>query len=370
VIMAAMAAGQPVMVGIPVYPEFDYVNSSNGWLVNPPTVGENSRGNHAVFSPKYDANGIWIENSWGTGWGNGGWAELSWAFINQYSFEGWTLSSSTTDVAAGTTVVSSFSPTSGPVGSSVTLSGLAFTGATAVTFSGTPAAFTVVNDNQITTTVPAGATNGVIAVTGATTTGTSATSFTVTLPTTTLQYTGPTAAGPGAPITLSATLKTSGGTALSGKTVNFTLNGSTFPATTNASGVASAATSAPSAVGSYGVGISFAGDGVNAASSTSATLKVANVATATKYTGPTVVARGSTVTLSATVKTSTGAAVAGVTVTFTLGGVTSTGVTDATGTAHVTRTAPASKGNYKVTVSFAGSLGYAASSSTTNVRVS
>lgn len=370
VLEAALAAGQPVMVGIPVYPEFDYVNSSNGWLVGTPTAGESSRGNHALFSPKYDANGLWIENSWGTGWGNAGWAELSWAFIDQYSFEGWTLSSSTTDVPTGTTVVSSFSPASGPVGSTVTVTGLAFSGATAVTFNGTPAAFTVVSDTQITATVPGGATNGLITVAGATTSGTSASSFTVTLPTTTLRYTGPTAATAGTPITLSATLTTSAGTALAGETVSFSFNGSTVPATTNASGVASIATSAPSATGSYGVGVSFAGDGVNAASSTSATLKVSNLATTVKYSGPTSMARGSTVTLAATAKASTGAALVGVTITFSLGGVTSTAVTDGTGTARVTRTAPATKGNYKVTVSFGGTVGHAAASSTSTIRVS
>jgi hypothetical protein len=35
----------------------------------------------------YDANGVWIENTWGTSWGLYGWAELSWSFINQYAWE-------------------------------------------------------------------------------------------------------------------------------------------------------------------------------------------------------------------------------------------------------------------------------------------
>ena len=367
---AALAAGSPVMVAIPVYPEFDYVSSANGWLVNPPTAGEVSRGGHALFSPRYDANGIWIENSWGTGWGNAGWAELSWAFINQYAYEGWTLSSSTTDVAPGTTVVNSFSPASGPVGTSVTINGLAFTGATAVSFNGTPATFSVTNDTTIQATVPAGATSGTIAVTGATSTGTSTTGFTVTLPTTTLKYTGSTSAVPSAAITLSATLTNASASPLAGKTVNFSLNGSSYSATTNASGVASTSAFAPATAATYSVGVSFAGDGVNAASSTSGTLKVAKATSTVKYTGPTSMARNSSQTLSATVKSSAGVAIVGVTVTFTLGGKTYTGVTNASGVATATATAPSTKGNQKLTASWTGNGSYSGASVTATIRVS
>ena len=58
---------------------------------------------------------------------------------------------------------SPFSPTFGPAGTSVTITG--FTGATAVFFNGVAAAFTVDPSGTITTTVPAGATTGRITVT-------------------------------------------------------------------------------------------------------------------------------------------------------------------------------------------------------------
>jgi len=64
-----------------VYPEFDAATASS-YLVGPPTAGETSRGGHAIAAFAYDQNGVWIMNSWGTGWGNGGWAELSWDFVN------------------------------------------------------------------------------------------------------------------------------------------------------------------------------------------------------------------------------------------------------------------------------------------------
>lgn len=56
-------------------------------------------------------------------------------------------------------------PTSGKAGSKVIILGNNLTGATAVTFNGTAATFTVVSSTEITTTVPTGATTGKIVVT-------------------------------------------------------------------------------------------------------------------------------------------------------------------------------------------------------------
>ena len=77
--------------------------------------------------------------------------------------------------------ISSFTPASGPEGTTVTISGTGFTGATAVTFHETPAtSFTVASDTSITTSVPTDATTGPISVTTPGGTTESAAIFTVT----------------------------------------------------------------------------------------------------------------------------------------------------------------------------------------------
>jgi hypothetical protein len=75
--------------------------------------------------------------------------------------------------------VTGISPDRGGVGTPVVVNGTSFTGATAVTFNGRRASFTVDSAGQITAIVPAGATSGPIAVTTRAGTATSAASFAV-----------------------------------------------------------------------------------------------------------------------------------------------------------------------------------------------
>jgi hypothetical protein len=56
-------------------------------------------------------------------------------------------------------------PTSGKVGKTVGVLGQGFTGATDVSFNGSPAPFAVVKDTFLRATVPAGATTGFVTVT-------------------------------------------------------------------------------------------------------------------------------------------------------------------------------------------------------------
>ena len=110
--------------------------------------------------------------------------------------------------------ITSFTPTSGPIGTVVVITGTDLTGATRVTFNGTPAlVFTVNSATQITATVPAGATTGPIGVTTPINTAASATSFTVIQPPTIVRFT-PTGGMAGTVVTITGTNLT-GATAVS-----------------------------------------------------------------------------------------------------------------------------------------------------------
>ena len=75
--------------------------------------------------------------------------------------------------------ITSFSPTLGPSGTNVTITGSNFKAVTNVTFNGLTASFTVVSPSQITAVVPAGASSGLIGVAKRTGIATSANNFTV-----------------------------------------------------------------------------------------------------------------------------------------------------------------------------------------------
>ncbi|MGZ8709513.1 MAG: S8 family serine peptidase [Thermoanaerobaculia bacterium] len=76
--------------------------------------------------------------------------------------------------------ISSFTPTSGGVGTSVTISGSNFTGATSVSFNNQSASFTVNSSSSITASVPNCSSSGQVRVTTAGGTATSSGSFSVT----------------------------------------------------------------------------------------------------------------------------------------------------------------------------------------------
>ena len=79
----------------------------------------------------------------------------------------------------GLPVIISFNPTSGVVGTSVTINGSGFYGTTTVAFNGTSAPFPINSAGQITAIVPVGATTGSISVQNNNGTGFSSTNFTV-----------------------------------------------------------------------------------------------------------------------------------------------------------------------------------------------
>ena len=90
---------------------------------------------------------------------------------------------SITRFAASTVSIITFSPGSGPVGATVTISGTGFSttpGLNTITFNGTATTVVSSTATRLVTTVPPGATTGAIAVTSPSGSATSASSFTVT----------------------------------------------------------------------------------------------------------------------------------------------------------------------------------------------
>jgi hypothetical protein len=110
------------------------------------------------------------------------------------------------DVIVPPPTIDSFLPSSGLVGTSVTITGTNLTGASAVTFHGTSAStFTVDSPTQVTAKVPAGATTGPIAVTTPGGVATSASDFTVTVPAPTVSSFSPASGAVGAVVTVNGT---------------------------------------------------------------------------------------------------------------------------------------------------------------------
>ncbi|ATL68216.1 C1 family peptidase [Nocardia terpenica] len=78
-IKKAIAAGMPVPFGFDVKESFMKLDKSN-YNYNP-SPGEKTVGGHEVTIVGYDQNGVTVENSWGSNWGNSGYFTAPWSFI-------------------------------------------------------------------------------------------------------------------------------------------------------------------------------------------------------------------------------------------------------------------------------------------------
>jgi len=195
--------------------------------------------------------------------------------------------------------VSGFSPTSGAVGSSVTVTGTGFTGATSVKFNGTAATFTVNGDTQVTATVPTGATTGPISVTNAGGTGTSSGSFTVTTAAApTISSFSPASGAAGTSVTLTGTGFTGAssvkfnGTAASFTVVSDTQVTATVP-TGATSGPIAVTTSAGTGTSTSSFTVTTAGPTITSISPTSGPVGTTVTITGSGLTGATSVRFGS-----------------------------------------------------------------------------
>jgi len=78
-IKQALATNHPVAIEMAVRSGFDYLGTNPAAVDDDVTSG--IRGYHEVLAVGYDAAGLVIENSWGTGWANGGFGRLSWRVV-------------------------------------------------------------------------------------------------------------------------------------------------------------------------------------------------------------------------------------------------------------------------------------------------
>ena len=85
----AIATNHPVAIIMAVRHGFDILGSSAAAVDDDITSG--IRGYHAVLALGYDSAGLIIENSWGTGWANGGFGRLSWRVVLNDVWEGDTI---------------------------------------------------------------------------------------------------------------------------------------------------------------------------------------------------------------------------------------------------------------------------------------
>ncbi|MFE2161159.1 IPT/TIG domain-containing protein [Streptomyces lydicus] len=242
-------------------------------------------------------------------------------------------------LAAATPAVISVSPTSGSTagGTTVTVTGTGFTGATAVRFGATQApSFTVVSDTQITATTPLG--TGTVQVTVTTPIGTSNQFVTytyVTTPAPVLSSVSP-VSGPsagGATVTLTGTGFTGATAVRFGATpASFVVNSATQITAT-----------APAGSGTVQVTVTGPGGTSNGVPFTYTTAPVPTLTSMTPTSGPT--AGGTTVTL-----TGTGLATASA-VRF---GATPAASFTVVSDTHITAVAPAGTGTVPVTVTTSG----------------
>jgi uncharacterized repeat protein (TIGR01451 family) len=171
-------------------------------------------------------------------------------------------------------------------------------------------------------------------------------------------------------IRLAGLLTDGAGVPLSGRTMSFAFGTQTLTATTDANGLATVLVSLP--VGQTAVTLTFAGDQAFQPVQLNTTVSILRAATLLRYTGNALIGSIGPQTVSALLTDSLGhTAVANRPVTFTLNGLTATGITDANGLATATLNFAASQpsGAAQLQIAFAGDASYLPSTRTAAVQI-
>jgi len=91
---AHLDSGDAFVMGIPVYSDFYNISSWPGYVYDGPGDGASYKGGHGICIVGYDdskgsGGAFKFVNSWGSGWGQNGYAWLSYNFVGAYAMEAW-----------------------------------------------------------------------------------------------------------------------------------------------------------------------------------------------------------------------------------------------------------------------------------------
>lgn len=257
--------------------------------------------------------------------------------------------------------ITSFSPTSGAVGSIVTVTGLNLAGVTAATIGGiSVSTITITGPGSLTLRVPAGAVTGLIGLTSAGGTRATTTNFTVLLAAYTLTVAkGGETTGTAGTVTSNPAGISCGATCASSFSTGTTV-------------VLTAATSGDGAFTGWSGGCTGTATTCSVTIGGNVTVTATfKLRTSAAYISPASATKSTSFVLVGTLTGPGGSALAGLTgVTFSVGGKTYTANWDAATQRYLAAaTAPKSVGLYTVTIAYAGNTTYAASSGTGSLQV-
>jgi RHS repeat-associated protein/uncharacterized repeat protein (TIGR01451 family) len=174
---------------------------------------------------------------------------------------------------------------------------------------------------------------------------------------TSLIYTGPLSAHCGEPFNVSARLADACGNALAGRRLDFNVGARSASATTDANGVAAASIAPQSSSSPLPLTVKFAGDDNYSAAQDSAAIRSERVSTSLRYTGKSVLAAGTSETVSAVLTDATvGSPIPNAVVSFVVGTARSSATTDANGvaTANIAIPPAGDSGRSQLKIDFAG----------------